>query len=85
MCDRQHFDFNVREVEDPSELSHSELIEKQLSEIFGEDNKRYAQDALGREPSPGELILHYAKNGGPDDFTRRHGRPTCIVKFEFYD
>ncbi len=83
MCDKTHLDFDIREVEDPSELSHSELVERQLFEIFGEDNRRYAEDSLGREATPGDLIVHYCKNGGPQDFERRHGRPTCIVSFEY--
>ena len=79
MCDKQHIDFKIREVDNLSELTHSELIERQLSEIFGEDNKRYATSVIGREPSLGELLTHYAQNGGPQDFERRYGKTTCIV------
>ncbi|MCK9352084.1 MAG: hypothetical protein WCT49_04155 [Candidatus Paceibacterota bacterium] len=85
MCDQPHLVFDLREIDDPSELSHSELIERQLAEILGEDNRRYAQDALGREASIGDLIVHYCKNGGPQDFQRRHGRQTCIVSIDYLD
>ena len=72
----------VRNTEDPNDFSHAELVEKQLAEIFGEDNKRYAQYAMGREPSLGEMFLHYCRNGGPEDFEKRHGRKTGIGRFE---
>jgi len=85
MCDKQHIVFDLRDVEDPGELSHSELVERQLSEILGEDNRRYAQGALGREATLGDLIVHYCKNGGPQDFERRHGRRTCIVSIDYLD
>ncbi len=80
--DLSDFVLNVREAEDPAEFSHAEMLERQLAEILGEDNRRYTFAVLGREPSVGELILHYCQNGGPEDFERRHGRKTCIVRFE---
>ncbi|MFA5830522.1 MAG: hypothetical protein WC878_01700 [Candidatus Paceibacterota bacterium] len=73
------------EEDDIQNLSHAELVERQLAEIIGEDNRRYARHALGREPSLGDLVVHYAQNGGPEDFQRRHGKPTCIVRIDFYD
>lgn len=82
MIDLSNLELNLREVEDLDELSHAEIVERQLAEILGEDNRRYAKYALGREPSVGEIILHYCRNGGPEDFERRHGRKTCIVRFE---
>jgi len=71
--------------DDIQNLSHAELVERQLAEIIGEDNRRYARHALGREPSLGDLVVHYAQNGGPEDFERRHGKPTCIVRIDYYD
>jgi hypothetical protein len=47
---------------------------------LGEDNRRYAENALGRQAGVGDLIVHYTQNGGPEDFARRHGRRTCIVQ-----
>ena len=86
MCDQQHLVFDIRDVDDPSELSHAELVERQLAEMLGPDNQRYAREALGKEePTLGDLIVHYCKNGGPEDFEKRHGRKTCIVSFDYLD
>ncbi|MBI2120086.1 MAG: hypothetical protein HYT94_00500 [Parcubacteria group bacterium] len=70
------------DIEDPEELSRAELAERQLAEILGEDNRRYAENALGREARVGDLIVHYAQNGGPENFAERHGRQTCIVRID---
>lgn len=83
MCDHpHHLRLNIREVEDLNELSYTELIERQLAEILGEDNLQYATNVIGRTPTVGELVAHYCANGGPEDFERRHGRKTCINSCE---
>jgi hypothetical protein len=83
MIDLSNLILDTRDdVEDSEELTHAELTERQLAEILGEDNRRYAEDALGREASVGDLIVHYTQNGGPEDFARRHGRKTCIVRID---
>jgi hypothetical protein len=83
MLDLSNLVLDTRDdVEDPNELTHAELTERQLAEIFGEDNRRYAENALGRQAKVGDLIVHYTQNGGPEDFTRRHRRGTCIVRID---
>jgi hypothetical protein len=82
-CDCPECGIEEMSEEESREYSHPELIERQLAEILGEDNRRYATHAIGREPSLGELIYHYAQNGGPEDFERRHGKKTCIVRISF--
>ena len=83
MLDLSHLVLDTRDdVEDPEELSYAELTERQLAEILGEDNRRYAEQALGRQAKVGDLIVHYSQNGGPEDFARRHKRRTCIVRID---
>jgi len=83
--DEEEIEEDEDEEEDVTDLSHAELIERQLAEIIGEDNRNYARHALGREPTLGDLVVHYAQNGGPEDFQKRHGKPTCIVRIDYYD
>ena len=79
MLDLSNLVLDTRDdVEDPEELSYAELTERQLAEILGEDNRRYAENALGRPAKVGDLIVHYTQNGGAEDFARRHKRRTCI-------
>lgn len=83
MLDLSNFVLDTRDdVLDPNELTHAELAERQLAEILGEDNRRYAENALGRQAGVGDLIVHYTQNGGPEDFATRHGRRTCIVRID---
>ncbi len=83
MLDLSNLVLDTRDdVEDPEELTHAELTERQLAEILGEDNRRYAESSLGHSASVGDLIVHYTQNGGPEDFARRNGRRTCIVRID---
>jgi hypothetical protein len=46
-------------------------------------SQKGSANILGREASVGDLIVHYTQNGGPEDFARRHGRSTCIVRIDY--
>ncbi len=46
-------------------------LEEQVREIQGDDNRYFAGEALGHEPTRSEAALHYVAHGGAVDFAKR--------------
>lgn len=44
----------------------------QMDEALGPVNKYYAGLKLGHSPDANEALIHYANNGGPEDWCRRN-------------
>lgn len=61
-------------------LSHEDLSQwnsRQLEEALGDDNKHFFRQTHGRDPiDTNELILHYIRNGGADNFDKRNKNGT---------
>lgn len=50
-------------------LEHNVL---EIQEALGNFNKWLAGKKLKHDPTPDEAIQHYAENGGPENFNRKH-------------
>ncbi|MDQ5958049.1 MAG: hypothetical protein QG665_395 [Patescibacteria group bacterium] len=44
----------------------------QLEEMMGDVNRWFTGLAVGHDPNPHEMALHYINSGGAEDFARRH-------------
>jgi hypothetical protein len=63
-------------MSDNHDISHEDLSvwnELEKEDILSSDNRWFAGEVLGHEPSDDEAALHYIKNGGADNFSKRHG------------
>lgn len=48
-------------------------LEGQQVEMRSPENKWYAGERLGRDPTPDECAMHYIQHGGSEDYYKKHG------------
>jgi len=47
-------------------------MQAQLTEMLGDLNRWFTGIAVGHDPNPHEMVMHYIHSGGAEDFARRH-------------